>query len=274
MGAMILGEVTLLTVLLSWNRPRMLEQTIESYLDTVSVPYRLVVVDNKSDDETVECLQSLSTKHGFEVIFLQENMGGRAYNIVLEREVGYRFVHFSENDLQYLPGWDRELLMKFECFPGIGQISPFSPLAQTDDGEIAGGRPPSHLVSHGQYSLFIAHKNVGGTSVVRRELVETGLTWSNLSRGNMFKFPNDSLFSQDIKKLGWGVAWNDRHLCVNWGHNISELRANLAYYIENYRSKPGLGIDGLRRRLNAAGYELIRHDGNYQIIDKTDRSNL
>ena len=124
------------TVVLNWNRDDLLRTTVGSYLATVSVPYELIIVDNASTDGSRAFIASVCDgRANHRAILLPRNTGGEGLNIGLEQCRG-AFLQVSENDLEYLPGWDRELLSKFDEFPELGQLSPFSPFHQAERGEI------------------------------------------------------------------------------------------------------------------------------------------
>ena len=66
------------TVVVSYKRPELLHDTLESYVNTVSVPYELVVVDNGSCPEAIE----IANHFADEVIELGENrFPGYATNV-------------------------------------------------------------------------------------------------------------------------------------------------------------------------------------------------
>lgn len=264
-------NITLLTIILSWNRPELLERTIHSYLRTVSVPYKLIVVDNGSDQKTVSVLARLAAQYNFKAVFLKKNIGGKAFNEILNNEDlhPYQFIHFSENDIEYRQEWDKELIRKFNAFPNVGQISPYSPFPQEHNGEIWETKQ-AILVKNREFSLYMTKMNVGTTCIVRKNLIQQGLRWKNINQGR-FHFPADGLFSADVRRLGWKVAWNDKYLATNWGHNIVELQKDLQYYMENYSSKK-LGLAGFKKRLKKIGYKLVkRADGSYRIIAVNQR---
>ncbi len=126
-------EIVLSTVLLNWNRADLLARTVESYLATVSVPYELIIVDNASTDESPRLITAACEgRDNHQAILFPDNRGGEAINAGIERCRG-RYVHVSENDMEYLPGWDRTLLAKLQAFPGLGQISPLAPVPQAKE---------------------------------------------------------------------------------------------------------------------------------------------
>lgn len=261
----------LTTIVLNWNRAHLLEKTLRSYVETVSVDHEIIVVDNGSDDGSAEVIQTMGlARSNYRVVMLPSNIGGEALNIGIAQARG-EYIHISENDIEYLPGWDAELLRKFERFPELGQLSPFSPFPEIDRGEVWVEKPAEPLTREA-VTIYVAEGNLGTTCIFRRRVWDAGVRWKNYeSRG--FKFPADHAFSLDVKALGYLVAWNDRYVVVNWGHNIREMAANPAYYVENYSAKPWLGLEGWRDRLKDHGFRLVvDEDGNYAIAPE-DQSN-
>ena len=253
------------TVVLNWNRRHLLERTINSYAATVSVPHELFIVDNGSTDGSPDLIRGFcaetANRHA---IFLPENRGGEALNPVMERCRG-RFIQISENDIEYLVGWDRELLSRFQVFPELGQISPFTSVPEVDKGEVWVEKPAAALERKGKV-IQVAEGNVGTSCIIRREVRDRGVRWRNIE-SSVFRFPDDAQFSRDVKDLGYTVAWNDSYVVFHWGCNVEEYRRNLPYYIQNYADKPWMGVDGFAARLQENGYLLVQGEtGEYQIV--------
>jgi glycosyltransferase involved in cell wall biosynthesis len=261
------SDVVLSTVLLNWNRVDLLRNTIRSLFQTVSVAFELIVVDNASTDESIELIRDLresgQVRHA---LLLGENLGGEALNLGIAKARG-RYIHVSENDIEYLPGWDAELLSKFAAFSRLGQLSPFSPSYQVERGEIWVDKPASPLVRAGR-TIYLAHENIGSTCMFPRDIWERGVRWKTYGSGSV-RFPADGHFSADVKSLGYQVAWNDRYVAINWGHNIEEMTRRLPYYLANYRAKDWFGLEGFRARLEVNGYELIEDGGTYRIVKRS-----
>jgi Glycosyl transferase family 2 len=259
-----LVEPLLSTIFLSWNRPALLERTIESYAANTCVDHEVMLVDNASDKATKDVIKAARRAGRLDrVVFLRRNQGGRALNRVLPAVRG-RFIHFSENDIEYWPGWDAAVIRKFEAFPELGQLSPFSPWPPAHhvaglDGVSDSLEP---LESNGE--VIYEYPSVGTTCVVRHEVVEAGLRWSNIDSGR-FRFPNDAQFSRQIRALGYKVARSDRYLVKNWGHNLEEMKSDVEYYLENYANKSWVGVEGLDQRLAQLGYRLVCEEGQWKI---------
>ncbi|MCD8511613.1 MAG: glycosyltransferase [Bacillus sp. (in: Bacteria)] len=253
----------LLSIVLSWNRPILLGRTIESYLKNTSIPHRLIVVDNGSQPETITLLKNTATLNEIKVVYLTENKGGAAFNHILDMEnlKPYTYVHFSENDIEYLPGWDEVLIKKLKTFPEVGQLSPFSPFPQTKEGEYSWEKDAKIFTRNNQ-SIYLAKLNVGTTCLIRKEIIESGLRWDSLNTKEGLHFPHDGRFSRQIKKLGWKVAFNDQYVVKNWGHTITELQRDLDYYVKNHKGK---SFHRFKERLKELGYKLKKKDGEFVL---------
>ena len=236
------------TTILSWNRARLLQRTLDSYVNTVSAPYELFIVDNGSSDGSRQLIQQFcAARPGVVPILSEENLGGEAINLGLERSRG-SLLHISENDVEYRPGWCQKIRDTFEVFPELGQLSVFGPVPSDD--EVWAAKPCS--LRHRQGCIiYVTEQNVGTTSVLRRELWEKGVRVHNLqAKEGSFLFPDDGRLSVDIRALGMWVAWADKYLVSNLGHMGREIEEHPEYYLENYRSKEWLGVEGLRRRMD------------------------
>lgn len=143
----------LVTALVSYNRPELLKQTVASYLETVTLPHHLVIVDNASDEETRDWLEGC----GQDVRYLPENRyPGYAANFGWAAGLGIvdaQFLHRSDNDVRYEPGWCEEVLERFAAKPELGQL---------------GLRTLEEEGPHGA---------VGGNCVIHRKVWEAGMRY-------------------------------------------------------------------------------------------------
>jgi len=247
------------TVLLNWNRCDLLQTTIRSYLETISVSFELIIVDNGSDDDSPAIIRAACEgRPNVRAILLPDNQGGDALNLGFADARGSLF-HVSENDIEYLKGWDTALLAKLEAFPQVGQLSVFGVTADSSHYRFV-----EHIAHHGA-AVLVTSANVGSTSLFRREIWDAGGRWR--SRPDGFRAPNDVQFSADVRAFGYAVAWNDRTVIVNHGHEVEEWIRRLPYYVASYSGKSYRGIEGLRRRLLAGGYALTQnHDGSWEAV--------
>ncbi|HEX8986105.1 MAG TPA: class I SAM-dependent methyltransferase [Bryobacteraceae bacterium] len=242
-----MDEIVISTTLLSWNRADLLQRTLQSYIRTVSAPYELFIVDNASNDGSRELISQFCREHAQATpILLDVNEGGEAINHGLARSRG-TLLHVSENDIEYLPGWAQFALEDFNAFPELGQLSVFGPVPT--DAEAWVVKPSSMRHRHGCVIYFTEH-NVGTSSILRRTVWEEGVRVHNYAtREGSFKFPDDGRLSHDVQSLGLWSAWAHKYMVRNLGHMGDEIESRPEYYLENYRSKGWLGIEGLRDRM-------------------------
>lgn len=226
------------TTILNWNRADLLHRTIESYLETISVPYEIFIIDNASTDESRDVIEYFSSRApNVRGIYLSKNCGGEAINIGLKHSQG-RFLHISENDIEYLSGWAEKTMELFEGFSSLGQLSMFGPVPE--DEEVWELKPSVLRHSRG-HIVYETPCNVGTTSMLRREVWGCGIRVKNIQETGGFLFPDDAQLSKDIKNAGFMVAWADHYMVKNLGHFASEFKSREEYYKKNYRSKPWLG---------------------------------
>ena len=85
------------TVILNWNRSDLLRVTVESYRRTMDSECELSIVDNASTDDSREYLGQLEKSMEVKIFYMDENIGGEAYNIAIPSARG-DLIHLSEND--------------------------------------------------------------------------------------------------------------------------------------------------------------------------------
>lgn len=211
------------SVMLCWNRLPLSRQCLASYLDTISVPHELFVIDNGSTDETPSWLAEIASCPGVtDILSLAENNPAAALNMGLARCSG-RYLHIMENDYRYLPGWDRYVLGRFDGIRELGQLALFE------------GESRFHAAGH-EGQVWIARENVCTTSVLRRELFfEAGIRLHGHYLGSCY--PNDHDLSTQVREAGYLVAWPDRDLAHNIGFETDEYKRDPGYYIRNYALK-------------------------------------
>jgi glycosyltransferase involved in cell wall biosynthesis len=171
--------VKLHTVFITYNRLELTKQAISSYLETVTVPFTFVVVDNCSTDETWDWLM----RQEFQSIYLTENRypgfaTNRGWDAGSADDAA--FFHRADNDFGFLPNWCEEAIERFQD-PALGQLG-----MRTNEEE--------------QWAQW----NVGGNCIIRRELWDQGLRyderpWTEYPPG----YSEDSIFSPAVEKLGY-----------------------------------------------------------------------
>ena len=216
------------TVFITHNRLHLTKRAIESYLETVTVPFSLIVVDNNSTDGTIDWLQdefpfgcwkrSADGKQQCYLELLGENVyPGRATNSGwLEAPADATHLHRADNDFIFLPGWCDEVERMFQETK-LGQLG-----MRTDEEEL------------------FAPSNVGGNNIIRRELWDKGLRyderpWPEIRKRNP-GCSEDTYFSPAVRKMGYRWDRVTRPCIVN----IDEKDRDDEYYIQSFADR---GID-------------------------------
>jgi glycosyltransferase involved in cell wall biosynthesis len=196
------------TVFITYNRLELTKQAVRSYLETVSVPFSMMIVDNASTDGTGEWARE---SHLIHEVMAENCYPGPACNVGWSRAPeDADFFQRADNDFLFLPDWCEEIEERFQD-PALGQLG-----MRTDEEE--------------QWAQW----NVGGNCTIRRELWEQGLRyderpWTEYPPG----YSEDSIFSPAVEKLGY--RWERvRRPCIqslasgDWGD---------PYYQESYGAR-------------------------------------
>jgi glycosyltransferase involved in cell wall biosynthesis len=204
--------VKLHTVFVTFNRLELTKITIESYLETVSVPYTYVVMDNASEDGTKEWL--LDWGHPYES-FTRNRYPGYAANRGWERAPeDATHLQRADNDFRYLPGWCEEVERIFRTSK-VGQVG-----LRTDEEE---GYEPA---------------NTGGNCVIRKELFDQGIRydetpWPEIWRRHGVGYSEDSFFSALITARGYTWTRVKKH-CID---NLASGDWSDEYYRRSYGAR-------------------------------------
>ena len=196
------------TCMISYNRAEIMQRSVESYLEKVSVPYTLVIVDNGSSKETTNWIQN----SGCEFILLPENKyPGFACNRGWEMAPpDATHFHRADNDFIYKEGWCEHVAERFQD-PMLGQLG-----LLTDEEEVW------------------APSNVGGNNVIRRELWEKGLRYNEMPWPEMPPgWSEDSYLSPAVLEMGytWGRVTQS---CIM---GISTPNPKDSYYQKTYKDR-------------------------------------
>lgn len=112
-------------ILLSYNSCDMAKNTIDSVLTRTFYPnYELIIVDNKSDQQTVDMLKNYQSIPNVKLIFNNENYGfAKGNNIGLKEATG-DYLILLNNDVLVIPGWLSRLLYHLQTTDNAGIVGP------------------------------------------------------------------------------------------------------------------------------------------------------
>lgn len=211
------------SVMVTYDRLDCTKKALASYLETVSVPFTLTIVDNGSDYETVGALEdSVGEGLNANLVLLPENRyPGYACNRGWEQAPDdATFLHRADNDWAYRPGWCDHLQAAFQD-PKVGQVG-----LRTDREESHNGVPIPW--------------NVGGNNVIRRELWNAGLRyderpWTELPAGHS----EDTYLSPAVENMGY--TWTRVKKPCIYGVSKDETKSN-PYYNRSWGARRIYGL--------------------------------
>ncbi|MFA6142755.1 MAG: glycosyltransferase family 2 protein [Candidatus Omnitrophota bacterium] len=109
-----------------WNQMQITRDCIESIIRNTSYPYRLILIDNASDEETRRYLESVRNNKALDVSLIrnEENLGFvKAINQGL-RTSQSPYVCIFNNDTITTPGWLEEMVEFAEFHKDVGIMNP------------------------------------------------------------------------------------------------------------------------------------------------------
>jgi len=138
-------------IVISWNYPEVTRACLEHILKNTHYPFRLIVVDNASEQDTVSYLERLKNESGAEILLIKnsENLGFvKAVNKGLEVS-NAPYACIFNNDT--LPGenWLTEMVEFAEEHPDVGLLNP-----------ICGGHIQNNMTVN-EYAHMLSKSNKG-----------------------------------------------------------------------------------------------------------------
>lgn len=225
----------LLICMVTHNRLDYTKVALQSLRDTLMVPAFIVVVDNASEDGTVDYLHRVE---GDLCDLVLTNTMNRYPGAACNRgwQMGLiRFPHAThlmrcDNDMEWLErGWDVEAREYFEVMPGLGQLGLMD---MTDARDF-----PTVWHEEGGKKLNVGPTNIGGTHIMRRELWDMGLRyretpWQNVGGPT----PQEDVFlSLDIKQRGLSFGNVEKQKCREMSYTDTDKYYD--YYVRTFTQR-------------------------------------
>jgi len=105
-------------IVVNWNGKELLHDCLEGLQRQEYRRFRVILVDNGSDDGSVEFVHAYYPN--VQTICLPDNVGFSAANNIAIRTVDTRYVALLNNDAVPHPSWLKELVETLEANPGVG----------------------------------------------------------------------------------------------------------------------------------------------------------
>ena len=115
-------------IIVVWNNLKLTKSCIDSVIKNTDVDYRLIIIDNASNDETKKYLESVKDHEGLRVLLVrnESNLGFiKAVNQGMRLSEA-PYVCLVNNDTTVTKGWLDEMIRVAEGSPRIGLINPSS----------------------------------------------------------------------------------------------------------------------------------------------------
>ncbi len=152
-----------------WNQLSYTRDCLEHILKNTKYPYRLILVDNASDDDTKEYLRKFEAQHKDRTLLIrnEENLGYiKAINQGL-RASDSEYVCMMNNDTLPAPGWLERMVDFAVTHPDVGLINP---QCQGHSGDTVDSHAATLERNKGEYMEM--NQCQGFCMLVKRELID------------------------------------------------------------------------------------------------------
>ena len=194
----------LLIAMITYNRLRYSQRTLDELLDTIKVPHYIIAVDNASTDGTKLWLADQKAAGRInDLIINDDNLyPGEATNIGWERGlIDYpEATHLMrlDNDMSFKAGWDTMAEEYFKKIPELGQLG-------LDHEAIEHPKAKLRELEINGKTLNPWPGCVGGPNIIRRSIYDMAVRYMNLrwDDGRNSPLQEDSQFSRAIQSKGF-----------------------------------------------------------------------
>jgi GT2 family glycosyltransferase len=196
-------------VMLSWNAAEFTHLAVESIRAVTRYPHEIIVVDNGSEQPTLDVLEALRAEHGVRVVYNGRNLGfGGGMNVGMAHARG-DVVVILNNDVIVTEGWLEDMIGALESRRTVGCTAPRSNkvaseqvLAVQHADDVAMHRFAAERRRALRGRGYVAHRVVGFCLCIDRAVIdEIGGFDPRYGLGN---FEDDDLAVR-IRAAGWGI---------------------------------------------------------------------
>jgi GT2 family glycosyltransferase len=186
-----------------WNKKELTEKCVNSILLNTDFPYRIVLIDNASQQPTQEFLEFISSKYPdkIKLIVNKENLGNTTAGVQGMKYSNAEYVCILDNDTIVCKGWLSEMIKIAQLSDKIGIVNPNS--------NSLGLHKPEGM-SLEDFSSELLNKNTGkfveiGAAVgfcylVKRKVINEIGCWDQRFSPGYFE---DTEYSMRAKKYGY-----------------------------------------------------------------------
>lgn len=168
-------------VIITWNRREEIIETIKIVNSQAYRNFELIVVDNGSEDDTVESIKDLYP--GVKLVVLDSNIGVAARNAGVRAAQG-EIIFFLDSDAGPGRATITNLVYKFRSDPKVGVINSKIVNASTNQLDNFAGWSYSEKDKDDQDKEFLSFSfSEGGAAILKRVFDDVGLFWEPLFFG-------------------------------------------------------------------------------------------
>lgn len=218
--------------IITFNRLEYTKKCVESYLDTIDIPFEMAIVDNASTDGTKDWL-SLIDEDNIHVIYNDANyFPGHACNIGWEYLTTHTqdltHLHRSDNDVLYLDGWSSYAMRAFDVVDRLGQ---FGILTAEESGWLGVEWDPEDIDG---IKLSQQHSaNIGGNSIIPIDVWNIGVRYKAIPWQPGAN--EDWFFSMDIKQYFYHLYVSGETIALNQSFDQMSRYPDYTQYVTSIR---------------------------------------
>lgn len=162
-------------VMAVWNNLELTKSCIDSIIENTDIDYRLIIIDNASDNETKKYLEGLKDKEGPRILLVrnENNLGFiKAVNQGM-RISEAPYVCLINNDTIVTKGWLGEMIKVANSSPQIGLVNPSSnTLGQKPDKKREPVEAYAERLKKGDVSFTEIGSAIGFCMLIKKEVID------------------------------------------------------------------------------------------------------
>jgi glycosyltransferase involved in cell wall biosynthesis len=186
------------------NRPHYLKETVERILSCTRTPYKLHIIDDASNDETVPYILRLFNAGKLETITLNHKRQGQMNNLMLESKIGVSPIYVHVDDDVLCPDIEPDWLSR-----GLDIIG-----EHDDIGMMALNHPGARRVNIEDRHNLMVCRVIGGTySFIRRKCSRQ---MGKIHRYDLGTAPQMTM-CRWARHLGYQVGYAKKTYCYHIG---------------------------------------------------------
>jgi len=190
-------------IVVTFSRRLYLEQTLESIVKNTQWPYRLIVIDNASKDDTQAWLKANEKRLKIHKLLLRShNVGVAAARMIGIGQAKSSIVACSDDDAWYNPGWLTECMRMMKVYPEIA--------VATVDKHPGRAKPSAYLGKETRHGVSVIFRQCRRPySMVFRKDAIVHVGGFRLPKNHVMGFMNAGLCNR-LRHKGWKVGRSDK----------------------------------------------------------------